>query len=260
MVSFVSCSIPSVSQSYLILGSCASAISLLPDVILSSDGGAQYKACLVRAPGLATPTMSAHTPNNIITNPDPPCAPGVTLSKHRKQLVGSVLDLFQAKPSLYKLSFWREDGVYEDPCVRQHPLPFPTSQPSYRFAKAEGVTEVGGQFYGLPELVRSSVSEHVSVIESSERTIRMDVVQLFTPKLLPDAAAVRFHTTMRIELDEHEKIRYLEDRPKDRIPENSLAMLFRKGNAVVTPKLLGIPQTPEEDLQRWKRWYGDGVP
>jgi hypothetical protein len=129
-----------------------------------------------------------------------------------------------------------------------------------RFVKSESRIEVGGQFFGLPELVRSSVTENVSVTESSAHTIRMDVVQLFTPKLLPDAASVRFHTTMRIELDADEKIKYLEDRPKDRIPENSLAMLFRKGNAVITPKLLGIPQTPEEDLQRWKRWYGDGVP
>lgn len=55
------------------------------------------------------------TPNNIITNTDPPCAPGVVLSEHRKKLVGSVLDLFQAKPSLYKLGFWRDDATYEDP-------------------------------------------------------------------------------------------------------------------------------------------------
>jgi hypothetical protein len=79
---------------------------------------------------------SAPPPNHIITNLDPPCASGVTLSQHRKLVVGtfthpresgsriqtdrpstagSVLDLFQAKPSLYKLSFWRDDAVYEDP-------------------------------------------------------------------------------------------------------------------------------------------------
>jgi hypothetical protein len=122
------------------------------------------------------------------------------------------------------------------------------------------VKEVAGQFYGLPELVRSSVTESVLVTESSASTIRMDVVHVFTPKLLPDAASVRFNTTMRIDLDEADKIKYLEDRPKDRIPENSFAMMFRKANAVATPKLLGIPETPEEDLKRWNRWYGDGVP
>jgi hypothetical protein len=88
----------------------------------------------------------------------------------------------------------------------------------------------------------------------------MDVIQVFTPKLLPDSASVRFNTTMRIELDEDEKITYLEDRPKDRIPDNSFVMLFRKANAVGTPKIIGIPKTKEEDLQRWKKWYGNGVP
>jgi hypothetical protein len=32
-----------------------------------------------------------------------------------QRFAGSVLDLFQAKPSLYKLSFWRDDATYEDP-------------------------------------------------------------------------------------------------------------------------------------------------
>jgi hypothetical protein len=129
-----------------------------------------------------------------------------------------------------------------------------------RFAKAVGVEEVAGQFYGLPELVRSSVTEKVIITESSANTIRMDVIQVFTPKLLPDAASVRFNTTMRIELDQDEKIKYLEDRSKDRIPENSFAMMFRKANAVATPKILGIPKTAEDDLARWKRWYGEGLP
>lgn len=123
-----------------------------------------------------------------------------------------------------------------------------------------GRAEVAGQFYGLPEVVRSSVTESVRVTESSADTIRMDVVQVFTPRLLPDAAAVRFRTTMRIVLDGEERIAYLEDRPQERIPGNSVAMLFRKANAKGTPKLLGIPETEEEDLARWKRWYGDGVP
>jgi hypothetical protein len=108
--------------------------------------------------------------------------------------------------------------------------------------------------------VRASETESCVVTESSASTIRMDVVQLFTPRLLPDAAAVRFHTTMRIELDDDEKIKYLEDRPQDRIPDNSLAMMLRKANAVVTPKILGIPKNDEEDLERWKRWYGNEVP
>jgi hypothetical protein len=55
------------------------------------------------------------SPNHVITNPNPPCAPGVELSEQRKKVVGSVIDLFQAKPSLYKLSFWTDDAIYEDP-------------------------------------------------------------------------------------------------------------------------------------------------
>jgi hypothetical protein len=134
----------------------------------------------------------------------------------------------------------------------------PLSRTPYRYVLTVG--QVAGQFYGLPELVRSSVTESCLVTESSGSTIRMDVVQLFTPKLLPDAASVRFHTTMRIELDGEDRIRYLEDRPQERIPDNSFAMLFRKANAVGTPKLLGIPKDEKEDLQRWERWYGNAVP
>ena len=58
--------------------------------------------------------MSAQ-PNHIIVNADVAVAPGVTIDEQRRKLVGIVLDLFQGKPSLYKMSFFADDAVYEDP-------------------------------------------------------------------------------------------------------------------------------------------------
>lgn len=54
-------------------------------------------------------------PNHIIINADVAVAPGVTVDEQRRKLVGVVLDLFQGKPSLYKMRFFAEDAVYEDP-------------------------------------------------------------------------------------------------------------------------------------------------
>lgn len=42
-------------------------------------------------------------------------APGVDLREHKKQIVGSVLDLFAGRPSLAKLQLWKDDATFSDP-------------------------------------------------------------------------------------------------------------------------------------------------
>ena len=54
-------------------------------------------------------------PNHVIINAEVAVEPGVTIDAERRKLVGVVLDLFQGKPSLYKMSFFADDAVYEDP-------------------------------------------------------------------------------------------------------------------------------------------------
>lgn len=50
-----------------------------------------------------------------IENSNPTTAPGVGLSAEQKTLVGSVLDLFQGKPSKEMLQLWTDEATFEDP-------------------------------------------------------------------------------------------------------------------------------------------------
>ncbi|KAI9806034.1 MAG: hypothetical protein M1833_004441 [Piccolia ochrophora] len=55
------------------------------------------------------------TGNVGVESADYETAPHVQLDGQQKTIVGSVLDLFAGKPSLEKLSLWKDDGVFEDP-------------------------------------------------------------------------------------------------------------------------------------------------
>ena len=84
------------------------------------------------------------------------------LNTHKKQLVGSVLDLFSAKPTLYKLDFWRDDAHFEDPITT-----------------AKGRDAFAAQWYGLAKLF-TSVTKHHEVTKNEERLIEMDLEQEYS--------------------------------------------------------------------------------
>ncbi|TFY67778.1 hypothetical protein EVJ58_g1405 [Rhodofomes roseus] len=185
----------------------------------------------------------ATPPNHIITNASVDVAPGVTIDDHRRTLVGVVLDLFQGKPSLYKMDFFAEDAVYEDPV-----------------AKSVGRTSIAGQFYGLPELFRSSVTKSAQITASDAHTTSFRVLHEFTPKLVPKT--VSFDTVMTITVDAAGKITHWRDRPSAGIPDggSGLAEWLRTKQSELTKAVLSLPNDEEEDLERWRKWYGDAVP
>jgi len=159
--------------------------------------------------------------------------PGVDLTPLQRKHVGCVLDLFQAKPTLEKLNMFAEDGVYED-----------------AFATAKGRDEIGGQFYGLPKVTKESITRsHCVNSVSQEGKIEMDLHQVFVFKL--GGKEVDMKTTIIIYSDEKSgKITRLQDRPMENIPDNSFIYMLRKMNAVVTPHLVGIPKTEEQDAKK----------
>ncbi|KAH9923257.1 uncharacterized protein B0H18DRAFT_909923, partial [Fomitopsis serialis] len=175
--------------------------------------------------------MSGSTPpNHIIINASVAVAPGVAIDEHRRTLVGVVLDLFQGKPSLHKMSFFAEDAVYEDPV-----------------AKSVGRISIAAQFYGLPELVRASTTESARITASDARTTSFHVRQAFTPKLVPKTIA--FDTVMTITVDAAGKIAHWQDRPSEGIPAggSGLAEWMRETQSELTKAVLTLPKDEEED-------------
>ncbi|GAO49162.1 hypothetical protein SAICODRAFT_6384 [Saitoella complicata NRRL Y-17804] len=186
--------------------------------------------------------MSNKQPNLIIINSNIPVAPGVEIDEHRKRLVGVVLDLFQGKTSLYKLNnYFAEDAVYEDPV-----------------AKSVGRKEIAGQFYGLPELFKESRTKTVSIISNDSTSTSFSMTHILTPKLI--STPIEFNTTMTITVNDKDLITHWQDRHRENIPDGGWAEWMRKKQSEVTAAVLPIPGNEEEDLGRWRRWYGDAVP
>ena len=135
-----------------------------------------------------------------------------------------------------------------------------TDSPSRRVAKSVGRDEIAGQFYGLPELFRASRTVEAQIIASDAETTSVHVKQEFTPKLVPKT--VSFDTIMTITVDEAGKIAHWRDRPSEGIPDGGTGFTewLRKKQSEVTKAVLSLPKNEEEDLERWKKWYGDEVP
>jgi len=162
--------------------------------------------------------------SNEVQNTDIKCSPGVQLTDLQKLHVGIVLDLFQAKPSHYKLDMFAEDGIYEDV-----------------FATCKGRREIGGQFFGLPVVTKESVTEHHEVTKvNSDGQMDVELHQRFTFK---PAGTFTMKTVIMIWSDATSgKITRLQDRPMDQIPSNSLIHAMRKANAVITPYIVNPPK------------------
>ncbi|KAH9923253.1 uncharacterized protein B0H18DRAFT_1212289 [Fomitopsis serialis] len=112
-------------------------------------------------------------------------------------------------------------------------------------AKSVSRMSIAAQFYGLPELVRASTTESA---------------QEFTPKLVPKTCS--FDTVMTITFDDAGKIAHWQDCPSEGIPDGGsrLAEWMREKQSELTKAVLSLPKDEEEDLERWRNWYGDAAP
>lgn len=159
-------------------------------------------------------------------------APGIKLDTHRQQLVGSVLDLFSGQPSLYKLSFWRQDAHFEDPITT-----------------AKGYDAYAAQWYGLAAIFTSTTKRH-EVTKSESSSIEMDLEQEYKAA----GATKLMKSKIVIELDGEGKIQHLTDKWNGQdMPTGMLATWGRKANAATVPKLVSVPKTEQEEAEKKKK-------
>ncbi|KAI1100026.1 hypothetical protein F4804DRAFT_348925 [Jackrogersella minutella] len=155
--------------------------------------------------------------------------PGVKLSPHQKLLVGSVLDLFEGNPTLRHLSLWSQDGVFADPIT-----------------VASGYRQFAAQWYGLSALFGPIRIQSHSVT-SAGNPIEMSMSNKYTLKGIGIGQTI--NSVIRIDVGQDGKIRKVEDRWNDKLPEGMVSDAFRKLNAKTVPTLVTVPKDEEEDLK-----------
>ncbi|KAK4208033.1 hypothetical protein QBC37DRAFT_432558 [Rhypophila decipiens] len=156
-------------------------------------------------------------------------APGVNLSPHQKLVVGSVLDLFEGRPSLRHLDLWSKDATFADPLT-----------------VAEGYDRYAAQWYGLPT-VFSPINLVSHTVTSAGNPIEIDLDNKYTLKGVKKEQEIK--SKVKIWLDESAggKINKVEDRWNDKLPDGPISQAFRKLNAVTVPTMVKVPKTQEED-------------
>ncbi|KAK1758580.1 hypothetical protein QBC47DRAFT_375121 [Echria macrotheca] len=192
------------------------------------------------ATGVPSMTAEAHKAEN--SSPEPEAdfgsigvkntnintAEGVDLNARQKLCVGSVLDLFEGRPSLKHLSLWEKDATFTDP-----------------LSIATGYSRYAAQWYGLPT-VFSPIKIISHRVISSQHPIEMELHNRYTIKALKKAHEIK--SIVRIEINpETHKIMRVEDRWDGKLPDNTMAEAFRKLNAVTVPMVVHVPKTEEED-------------
>ncbi|KAI5918460.1 hypothetical protein F4810DRAFT_691957 [Camillea tinctor] len=158
-------------------------------------------------------------------------APGVKLSPHQKVLVGSVLDLFEASPTLRHLSLWREGATFADPLT-----------------EATGFSRYAAQWYGLASLFRPVAIQRHEVLSAGD-PIEVALSNRYVVRGVQTAQTI--DSVVRIWVGpEDGKIVRVEDRwdGKDQ-PENIVMEAFRKLNAVTVPMVVKVPKDEEEDMK-----------
>lgn len=133
-------------------------------------------------------------------------APGVKLDGHLKQVVGSVLDLFQGKASKQRLAYWREDSVFED-----------------YMNKAVGKKEVEGHWYGLLKVMNDirMLGHKVIKVDPEENVVEVETQVKYTLAVIQKEQVI--DSTVRIEVDGDGMVRRVQDMWGGRLPEGSIA-------------------------------------
>lgn len=152
---------------------------------------------------------------------------GVNLTEKQKVLVGSVLDLFAGKPTLKKLSLWRDDATFADPLTI-----------------AEGRKQFAAQWYGLAAAFSEIERQSCTVIDSGN-PIQMNLKTRYKVKGL--GAEKVIESLVKIWSDESGSITKVEDRWNGNIPEGPIAKAFRNLNSVTVPAFVSVPKSEEEE-------------
>jgi hypothetical protein len=130
-------------------------------------------------------------------------APGVSLSQQQQTVVGSILDLFAGRPSLPKLSLWRDDATFADPITI-----------------AQGRDKYAAQWYGLQQAFSEIERQHHSVT-SAGNPILMDLKTRYVIKGINKEQIIQ--SVVAIHLDEQGKVAKVEDKWNGKLPEGSIA-------------------------------------
>lgn len=148
-----------------------------------------------------------------------PTAPGVSLSQPQQIITGSILDLFIGKPSLRKLSLWTDTAVFTDPLTI-----------------AEGRAQYAPQWYGLQQAF-SNIERLGGQITSSGNPIELDLKTRYTVKGLGSAQTVDSKVKIWTEGEgESMRVKRVEDRWDDSLPDSTFKNAMRNLNSVVVPK------------------------
>lgn len=173
-----------------------------------------------------------------IHNSNVKAAAGVSLSSHQKLIVGSVLDLFEGRPTLKNLSLWSRTATFQDP-----------------ISKAQGFDKFAAQWYGLPALF------HPIHIESHEVTsagnpIELNLTNKYVVKGIKKEQVIS--SVVQIQLGDDGKIESLMDKWNGKLPDGPIAEAFRKLNAITVPAFVTVPKTEEEDRKMQAEREGRG--
>ncbi|KAM6524221.1 hypothetical protein FSOLCH5_004823 [Fusarium solani] len=192
----------------------------------------------------STDQPSAPTFKSIgITNTDIRKAAGVQLTPHQEVLVGSVLDLFEGRPSLRHLSLWTPTATFHDPITN-----------------AVGFDKFAAQWYGLVALFSPiTIQSHEVTSSGDPISLRLSnkyvLKGLGTEKVMDSVVDIHVGPDGRISRVEDNRpfqlrgvmsvshawaIYRLSHRPM---------VAFQKLNAVSVPAFVKVPKTQEEDDQ-----------
>jgi hypothetical protein len=147
--------------------------------------------------------MSTSTSNINIETKDIQTAPGVSLNDSQKTVVGSVLDLFAGRPSLRKLSLWRDDATFVDPLTI-----------------AQGRGKYAAQWYGL-KAAFSEIERLEYQVKDAGNPILMDLKTRYVVKGIGKEQIIQSEVV--IQLDSEGKIEKVEDKWNGKLPENPIA-------------------------------------
>jgi hypothetical protein len=163
-------------------------------------------------------------------------AAGVSLNPQQKVAVGSVLDLFEGRPSLKHLALWNPDGTFQDP-----------------IALAQGYDRFAAQWYGLPALFDPITILSHKVIDGGNPIV-FELSNKYVVKGINKEQVM--NSIVKIHLGPDGRIDKVEDRWNDKLPDGAVSEAFRKLNAATMPNLVKVPKTEEEDKKMQAERHG----
>jgi hypothetical protein len=128
--------------------------------------------------------------------------PGITLNSHQTTIIGSILDLFAGRPSLPKLSLWRDDATYSDPLTI-----------------ATGREKYSAQWYGL-RIAFSEINRLNHQVKDAGNPMLMDLRINYVIRGLDKQQMIQ--SVVAVYLDDEGKISKVEDRWNGELPEGAI--------------------------------------